>query len=302
MYRKKLLLLSATVLLFCCSCPLLLASDGLDSNGNTEYSGVDNTTTLISQTTQDLMEAMDLLEMLHKRSAQLSGSTDIESSISTPLPRNLDAIRNSLIKQQLLDVLSATPFSDPTKHLTDCHSAINALEKYIQTLEDIAAKAPAKPSQALKNNLERSDAESAQAEALYGIHTPAELAPTEVAPEAPASTLPSPTTPIASPIAAAPLPLPIAITPAPTVVPASAAIAPVAELPKPATPAPKVSMPDLFKKTAEPVKTPIAAPQINMPTPPEPTLPIATPAMPALPAAPAEQATPPAGLTPLPVV
>jgi hypothetical protein len=137
MNAKKLLLLVLAILLpFANS---IIASNDfslMQEYGDTNDTESDQTSSLLTETSKELMQAYDLLEMLKKRSDEIAHSDLlIKKDISTQLPRNIDQIRNRLVKKQLLDVLSATPFSNPEKHLNDCKAAILALESYMAELK-----------------------------------------------------------------------------------------------------------------------------------------------------------------------
>lgn len=288
MERKNLLLLIATVLLVTGPHPLLQASFALDADASQEYSGVEGTESLLSTTAQELMQAYDLLDMLKKRSAELNHAAYEDNSGAATLPRTLDAIRNRLIKQQLLDVLSATPFSDPEKHIADCRAAITALEKYLQTLEEEGQKNRASRKPFSDTEMPRLSAfdepapststkDSSQALSVYAIDTqPASppLTPAPVAAPAPAAAT-APGTPTEPAVAAAPgAPMQVPVAPAPvapaepvttTPITLGASAAPVV----PATPAASVA-PMLTQPTAAPTApttAPVMAAALPLPTP-----------------------------------
>ena len=260
MYNKNLLLLLITV--------LLPATQSLSAyHGQKlpmlqqEYGDTD---ALIASTTQELKHAYDLLEMLKKRSEDITSAGNFSSDTSSSrLPRNFDTIRDEMIKKQLIAVLSATPFSSPEKHIADCKAAIQALEEYSKTLQSsIQSKTAEMKAQPISPELS----------SAYNITapTPKPLA-SEPAP-APLTSTPITSTPITS--------TPIAPTPI-----APAPLAPMSIAPAPITPAPIAPAP----------LAPMSIPQ--SPITQQTTFPIApfaqtTPALQEIPATPAAPATP----------
>lgn len=134
---KNLLLLIVTILL-----PIApnaqcrhFAMDNTMGEASTEMvQEYGDTESLLKQTTEELMRAYDFLDMLKQRTEEIE-QTSIIPDFDESLPYNLDQIRKP-VKSKLMKVLSATRFSDPQEHLSDCQEAITALEQYLQTLKD----------------------------------------------------------------------------------------------------------------------------------------------------------------------
>jgi len=253
-----------------------------------------DTNSLIAATSRELQQAYEVLEALKRRTRSFE-QTDEETTMQT-LPRNLDNIRDQMIRRQLIDVLSATPYSDPRKHIADCKAAIQALENYVHSLAELtdssekSAQAaplsyvprsllPVLPSMKPANEPKVQKADEVEVENLY------DLAPAQpVTPEpkiTPITPLPAVVTPIV-PVAPAAVPAPLSATPAaPT--PIAAALAPV--VPTPVTPI--VAPPETPAHTAPVTPTPVVAapaptapvnPVLPMPTAPQPTAPAIIPA------------------------
>jgi hypothetical protein len=113
-----------------------------------------DTATLLSSSTRELRQAYELLETLRRHSQNLTAQNNTILAGHTRLPKDLDAIRDQIIKQPLINVLSATPFSDPEKHTADCKTAISALESYTHTIQTTLqtnqAPAQSAPTQAVE--------------------------------------------------------------------------------------------------------------------------------------------------------
>ncbi len=309
MNTKKLLLLVLTILLASTGQNICAASEFA---GFQEYSDT-NTDSLLSETSRELMQAYDLLDMLKKRSEEIAyQEMTLKKESGQTLPRNIDHIRNQLIKKQLLDVLSATPFSNPEKHLKDCKAAITALEEYMAEITKMQAQASPLTTEhsPAATELERSIA------AEYNITNEAstvEKAST-VVPASPPARLPisskitetlspimappvhtppthaiAPVTP--APTIAAPLPLPVPTpktTPTPAALPihtnTTDTVAPVINNEPPHTPA-VLTPPTPMAPSTTPLP-PVPTPTLNNTTMPSQPAPTATESSPTPPPAP----------------
>jgi len=98
------------------------------------------TKSLLQPTAGEIQEAYKILDLIEQM--QQTKHTDPNlGAISfdeedTILPKNIEEMRDSLIKDELLTVLSVTPYSDAIKHLKDCKKAIKALQRYEDVVED----------------------------------------------------------------------------------------------------------------------------------------------------------------------
>jgi len=312
MNAKKLLLLVLAILLPFAN--TIIASNDfslMQEYGDTNETAGDQTSSLLTETSKELMQAYDLLEMLKKRSDEIAQSDLlIRKDMNTQLPRNIDQIRNRLVKKQLLDVLSATSFSNPEKHLNDCKAAILALESYMAELKQqpataaistgsatlFTAKTPIEKeiSHTYDISNEASTAEKASAVVPASLPTPVITPPLPLTPATPTPSILSsvaPLLPAPPPIATTPAPLPT-----PELVPAPPAIA-TDTMPKPVShDLPHPTLPTASTMPSKPV-IPTSAPTAPIPTTPIlPTPnPVTTPTAPALPLtppAPAPMATP----------
>jgi|GEM_PF-5582868 len=229
-----------------------------------------DTTSLLNTTTQELRQAYDLLDILKRRSQEIATKNTPALATQTRLPKDLDALRDRMIKQPLITVLSATPFSDPDKHTADCKTAISALESYSQTIQSSLAATPQATPADFTNLTKTYDLGIAKTEATP---TPAQKPVTAtppaatpalpiVAPQAsPATT--SSTSPelITAPTASLPTPPPVPPLPEPAkTLPTAPApqITPAPELPK-ITPDAAQLMPSLVAAEAKTTTTTPAA-------------------------------------------
>jgi len=248
---------------------------------------------------------------LKKRSDEIAyQEISLKKEITHHLPRTIDQIRNRYIKKQLLDVLSATPFSNPEKHLKDCKAAIVALEEYMTELNNESKKITKKAASVITPELEKSIT------ATYDITDGASTAEkgSAVVPASIAQSLPAPTA-VLSAVQPLVAPTPPTIpTTTPTSAPAAATTvhtAPMTSAPTlpthttvnehitmaPPLPAPAATAPAAPLTTAPFTQTP--PPASTLPTPPAITTPTITNAEPV---SPISTPTPPAAVVAGPVV
>ncbi|MDQ5891017.1 MAG: hypothetical protein QG604_891 [Candidatus Dependentiae bacterium] len=310
MNAKKLLLLMITMFLPTATTPLIGAT--------TQHGDVES---LLNDTTAELMQAYDLLEMLKRRSEEVA-HTSVVPDFDIYLPRTLDQIRKPL-KAKLLEVLSATPFSDPEKHLADCQEAIVALEHYLGTLKSITAqqqehqarapiayvprshgmhrktvrrhRAPAPTETQPVTTPATSDGFDQLAKA-YDLHEPITSTPAvatpAATPQAPATTTTPPIPAVSTPVATTPATTPEPVTPAPN---PFAALFKTPSTPTTTPPAPTLTpITPPVAPTITPPVTPMTTPSVplfKVPTTPAPATPAITPTAPAI-------STPPATTSP----
>jgi|GEM_PF-5202586 len=246
---------------------------------------------------KELSQAYEILDMLRSRSEALSMHGSAQRAIQQGyLPRNLDHIRNHLIKQQLLNVLSATPFSNPQKHVADCKAAIEALQQYTTTIERVVADNAHKQQRAPLSSWYQSP----YYDQSYALQAPAEttqsIAPatdeilnkeydlsgnTPKTPTAEPVKVPAPAMPVmptATPEAPKPLTPPAPAMPAPAAAPSFPPFPSFPSLPTPPTTTPPV-MPEAPKPNTPPMPAMPAMPTL-------PPIPAATAPKPPVPAAP----------------
>jgi hypothetical protein len=292
MNSHKLLLLLVTVLL-----PQVLPLSARHHEtlhaSRQEYG---DTTSLLSSTTQELRQAYDLLGILKRRSQEIATKNNPTLAAQTRLPKDLDALRDRMIKQPLITVLSATPFSDPDKHTSDCKTAISALESYSQTIQSSLATHPqAAGSSALATpadltNLTKTyDLGTSKTETDHTPKSAATTSPTAITPPV------TPTPSITPPAASLPIPQPVvpeiktAALPTPEALPAPIELP--APLKLPAPPSAPAALPLPAVSTSTPTE---------MPQPIEPPLAQTAPILEPAPVAPelSQAAAMPAALTP----
>jgi hypothetical protein len=284
MNSHKLLLLLVTVLLPQ-AFPLSARNTEKTFAFRQEYG---DTTNLLSESTQELRKAYDLLEVLKRHSQDITSPHNTLLAQQTKLPKDLDIIRDRMIKQQLITVLSATPFSDPEKHTADCKTAISALESYTHTiqaaLQTNQAPTQSAPTPALLANLTKTyDLGIINAQPLSTPSVPTQSpAVTEhhraETAEMPAplpipeviSSMPTPTLPNTSELLPqAPVPT-IAINQAPQ---PEAPVIPIPELPKSPEFTPTVTLPELPKTPEVPATPPFSEPTQTQETAPTAVIP-----------------------------
>jgi hypothetical protein len=210
---------------------------------------------LLSATARDIAKAYDLLDLLQERSDKLHASLKTpDRPLKTRLPRDIDDRRDNTIKEVFINILSATPFSDPQKHLEDCKNALEALETYRKDIEIFVEEQEPKPAAPVQTPVVVSTTPAAQP-----IEMPAPMPVAKpLAPIAPAAPVVAPK-PITKPVApAAPIApkTPVAAPKAPTA--PAAPVAPKVVMPKPVAPAAPVVTP-AAQDTAMPAELPLPA-------------------------------------------